>query len=108
LRKPNYRPVESHNEESMLPTLQEKLKGAFIAQVTTIRLTSATAMKTKSGSTALPASVDLRLKTQGQWKHSAMMYKLMWLDMPTLIVGQGDVQLHNIYINVSSQKLLRD
>jgi hypothetical protein len=62
-----------------------------MAQVAAICLASATAMKTKSRSTALPASVDLRLKTQGQWKHSVVTYEPMWPDMPTLIVGQRDV-----------------
>ena len=107
-RRPDYRPVKSREEVSMLPTLQEKLEGAFMAQVAAIRLASATAMKTKSGSTALPAGVDLRPKTQGHWKHSVATYEPMWPDMPTPIVGQRDVQPHNVYADVSGQKPLID
>jgi hypothetical protein len=92
----------------MLLTLQEKLKGAFMARVTAIRLASTTAMKTKSGSTASPAGVDLRPKTQGQWKHSAATYEPMWLDMPTPIAGRREVQPHNVYADISSQKPLID
>jgi hypothetical protein len=32
----------------------------------------------------------------------------MWLDMPTPIVGQRDVQPHNVYADVSSQNPLMD
>jgi hypothetical protein len=84
----------------MLPMLQEKLKGAFIAQVT--------ATKVKSGKTAPPAGVDPTPGKQGQWKHSAVTYKPMWPDMPTPIVGQREVQLHNVYTDVSGQKPLID